>query len=118
MPGGGGTPLATAIDAATLLATQAQRRSETPTLVLLTDGRANVSRDGSGGREAAHAQALGAARVLGATGIAVLFIDTSPRPNPLARELAEAMRARYVPLPFANARILSGVVQAAASQRS
>jgi magnesium chelatase subunit D len=113
LPGGGGTPLATAIEAAHLLAAQALRRGETPTLVLLTDGRANVARDGSGGREVAHGQALAASGALAQARIAALFIDTSPRPNPLAQQLAARMHARYVALPHANAQALSGAVKAA-----
>jgi magnesium chelatase subunit D len=114
LPGGGGTPLAAAIDAALILATQAQRRSETPTLVLLTDGRANVTRSGAAGREAAHGEALSAARAVGLAGIAALFIDTSPKPNALAKDLAAAMRAQYVALPYASAERVSGIVRAAA----
>ncbi len=110
MPGGGATPLAAALGAATVLAAQAQRRGETPTLVLLTDGRANVARDGSTGRENAHGDALVAAAVVRRSGIAAVFVDTSPRPNPLAGALAAAMNARYVPLPFATSRALSDVV--------
>jgi magnesium chelatase subunit D len=114
LPGGGGTPLAAAIDAAARLAMQAQRRSETPTLVLLSDGRANVTRSGAGGRETAHLEALSAARALALAGIAALFIDTSPKPNALAKDLAAAMRAQYVALPYASAERVSGIVKAAA----
>ena len=113
MPGGGGTPLASAIDCAAQLGGQARRRGETPLLVLLTDGRANVSRGGTGGRDAAQADALQAARSLRRLGIAALCIDTSPRPNAAAAEVAAAMQARYLPLPFADARTLSDVVSAA-----
>ena len=42
LPGGGGTPLAAGIDVSLLLADAVQRRGGTPTIVLLTDGRANV----------------------------------------------------------------------------
>jgi magnesium chelatase subunit D len=115
LPGGGGTPLAAAIDSAVLVARQAQRRGATPLLVLLTDGRANVARDGTGGRERAHADALQAARRLRSANITALFVDTSPRPNPLAEILAAAMNARYIPLPFADARALSSVVAHATS---
>jgi magnesium chelatase subunit D len=112
LPGGGGTPLAAAIDGAWSVAGQAQRRGDTPVVVVLSDGRANVARDGSGGRDKAHADALQAARRLRQLGIDALFVDISPRPNPLAGEIASAMAARYVPLPHANARALSSVVTA------
>ncbi len=113
LPGGGGTPLAAGIQAAMAVGTLAQRRGETPTVVLLTDGRANVAMNGAGGRDAAHADALKAARQLRLKRMSVLFVDTSPRPNPLAQSLAAAMEARYIPLPFANAQALSGIVTAA-----
>jgi magnesium chelatase subunit D len=118
LPGGGGTPLAAAIDAAAALADLARRRGETPTIVMLTDGRANVARDGSPGRERAHANALQAARGLGALGIASLFVDTSPRPSDLAKAIAAGMRAEYIALPFANARSLSAMVRASTARTS
>jgi magnesium chelatase subunit D len=117
LPGGGGTPLASAIDTAHTMALLAKRRGETPTLVLLTDGRANISRDGAPGRETAQAQALDAARALTASNVAALFVDTSPRPNPQARDLALQMHAHYLPLPFADARSLSAAVKAVTPAR-
>ncbi|GAP34400.1 magnesium chelatase subunit D [Piscinibacter sakaiensis] len=112
LPGGGGTPLAAGLDAARALALPLLRRGVSPTLVLLTDGRANVARDGSPGREAGQRDALAAARALRADGLAALLIDTSPRPQPTARELADAMGARYLALPHADARALSQAVGA------
>ena len=83
------------------------------TLVLLTDGQANIARDGSGGRERAGADAQAAARRLREAGIHAVFIDISPRPQPLAAELAALMGARYVPLPHADAQALSRTIQQA-----
>jgi len=117
LPGGGGTPLAAAIDSAVALADLARRRGDTPTIVMLTDGRANVARDGSPGRERAHANALQAARGLGVSGVASLFVDTSPRPSELAKAIAAGMRAEYIALPFANARSLSAMVRASTARR-
>jgi magnesium chelatase subunit D len=114
LPGGGGTPLAAAIDAAAALATQVARHGQTPSIVLLTDGAANIARDGSGGRARATEDALLAARALGERGFAILLIDTAPRPSPQARALAQAMRARYLALPDADARSLVAAVQHAA----
>ena len=117
LPGGGGTPLAAAIDAAAQMASQAQRRGESPTVVMLTDGRGNVARDGRTGREAGQADATRAAKVFGGAKISALFVDTSPRPHDLARALALAMSATYIPLPFADAASLSRLVGAANSRR-
>ncbi len=114
LPGGGGTPLAAGIDAATALAAAIRRRGETPTIVLLTDGRANIARDGTGGRVRAEAEALAAARMLAAAQVAVLFVDMSPRAQPQAQQLAAAMRARYLALPYAAAAAISQAVRVSA----
>ncbi len=113
LPGGGGTPLATAIDAARELAEQISRRGETPVVVLLTDGRGNIARDGSAGRTQAAEDATSAARQLRQAGITALLLDTSPQPQAAARALANAMGAAYVPLPYAGAQAVSRVVQLA-----
>jgi magnesium chelatase subunit D len=111
LPGGGGTPLAAGIDAARTLAARVARHGQTPSVVLLTDGAANVARDGSGGRARAAEDALLAARGMASAGFRTLLIDTAPRPAPQARSLAQAMRARYLPLPDADARALAAAVQ-------
>ena len=110
LPGGGATPLATGLDRARELATSVTRHGRVPVIVLLTDGRANVARDGSTGSEAAGDDALKAARLLRAEGFRTLLVDTSRRPRPRARELAAAMGASYVPLPFADAAKISATV--------
>jgi magnesium chelatase subunit D len=115
LPGGGGTPLASALDAAGLLAQAIVRRGGTPVIALLTDGRANIARDGSPGREAAQADALASARQLRTVGAQTLMVDTSPRSSApgLARQLADVMGAHYLLLPQADAASLSRAVQAA-----
>lgn len=118
LPGGGGTPLASAIDAAAELALQVQRRGGTAGVVFLTDGRANVCRDGSHGRDKANAEALAAAPQLRATGALSMLIDTSPRPNPGAGQLALALGAVYLPMPQAQAHMLRDAVQAGTGGRS
>jgi magnesium chelatase subunit D len=115
LPGGGGTPLAAGIDAAAALAAATRRRGGTPVVVLLTDGRANVARDGTGGRARADADARESADRLRAAGHVALLIDTSPQPQPGARELAAAMGAAYLPLPHADATAMSRSMQAAAA---
>lgn len=113
LPGGGGTPLAAGIDAARTLALQLQRGGDTPVLVFLTDGRANIAHDGSPGRAQAGADALTQAAVLRAAGLTTLLIDTSPQPSDVARQVAQGMGARYVPLPHAGPAGLSAVVRSA-----
>jgi magnesium chelatase subunit D len=104
LPGGGGTPLAAGIEAAWLLGSGLQSRAGgRAVLVFLTDARANIARDGSPGRGPAMQDALAAAQRLRAAGLASVLIDTSPRPQPAAMALAQAMAARYVPLPHGHA---------------
>jgi magnesium chelatase subunit D len=113
LPGGGGTPLAAGIDSARGLADVVQRGGGTPLIVLLTDGRANIARDGSAGRTRALDDALAAARALAQLGCATLLIDTAPQPSEPARAVAAAMAGRYVALPHADARAMAGVVSGA-----
>ncbi len=111
-PAGGGTPLAAAIDAAATLADGLRRKGQSPVAVFLTDGRGNIARDGSADRDAAEGDARTAARALAASGLASLLVDISPRPRPIGRQLAEAMRATYMALPQADAAALCNAVQA------
>jgi len=113
LPGGGGTPLAAGIDAGFVMADGIRRRGGTPTIVLLTDGRANVAQDGKGGRARADADAVAAARQVRAARLTALLVDTSPRPHPASQRLAAEMDARYVPLPYADAAALTRAVRAA-----
>jgi magnesium chelatase subunit D len=111
LPGGGGTPLSAGIAAGFAMAEASRKRGQTPVIVALTDGRANVARDGMGGRATAEAEALDVARLFKASRISSLLIDTAPRPQPFSRDLASAMGARYVPLPFADAARMSAAVR-------
>ncbi|MGE5714721.1 MAG: magnesium chelatase subunit D [Betaproteobacteria bacterium] len=113
LPGGGGTPLAAGVESAAQLAGSISRRGDTPVLVFLTDGRANVARDGSGGRAQAERDAHAAANQLRALGISTLLIDTSPRPEPMAERVAAELGARYLPLPHADATAMSQAVRMA-----
>ncbi len=112
LPGGGGTPLASGLSEGLKLAQSAKRKGHTPILVLLTDGRANVGLDGSGGRKRAQDDAQSLARMIRAEGLLSIVIDTSPRAQKPAQQLAAELGARYVPLPFANAASVSQAVRA------
>ena len=113
LPGGGGTPLAAALDAARNLAESVRRAGDTPVVVMLTDGRANIARDGTPGRERATQDALAAAATLRACGASALLLDTSPQPQPGAQALAQCMGATYLPLPHADANAMSHAVRLA-----
>lgn len=110
LPGGGGTPLAIGIDTARVLADSLKRRGETPVVVVLTDGRPNITRDGKGNRVRAEADAVSAARMMRVNSIASLMVDTAPQPRVSTEQFAREMGARYVPLPHADAGTLASVV--------
>jgi magnesium chelatase subunit D len=112
LPGGGGTPLAAGLDAANTLADSLRRKGQTPIVIVLTDGRANIARDGSAGRPRAEEDATVSAQQLRAAGVAGVLVDTSPRPQPQAAQLAAEMGARYLPLPHADAATLSRAILA------
>ncbi|QDM15653.1 MULTISPECIES: magnesium chelatase subunit D [unclassified Tardiphaga] len=112
LPGGGGTPLAAGLDAAFLMADAVRRKGQTPSVIVLTDGRANIARDGAQGRPRAEQDATGAAQQLRVAGVSSVLVDMSPRPGPLAEALAREMGARYLPLPYADAATLSRAVLA------
>jgi magnesium chelatase subunit D len=113
LPGGGGTPLASALEVTASLVDSLARRGQSPLVVLLTDGRANVALDGSGGRERAQQEAMQTAQQLAQVQVPVLLIDTSPKPQQEAATLARAMRARYLPLPHAGSAQLAQTVRLA-----
>ncbi len=116
LPAGGGTPLASGLDTAHQLALQITRQGESPVVVVLTDGRANLARDGSPGRVRATEDALAAARLFKLAGITALLIDTSAQPQATAQTLAQTMGASYIPLPHAGAQGLSQVVRLATAK--
>jgi magnesium chelatase subunit D len=107
LPGCGGTPMATAIDAAQQLYEQLSRRGDSVVVVLFTDGRANLDREGRPGRAQAEADALAAARRARLSGMASVLVDTSPQPAPNGQRLALELGALYQPLPYVEARALS-----------
>ncbi len=111
--GGGGTPLAAGVEAAALLADAVRRKGQTPLVVMLTDGKANIGRGGQPGRAAADADAQAAATAFRLSGTAAMVLDIAPRPADPARRLAAAMGAAYIALPYADAGAMSRAVLAA-----
>jgi magnesium chelatase subunit D len=107
LPGGGGTPMAAALQATHELALSVSATGATPSYVLLTDGAANVARDGTKSRSAGTEDALSAAKLLANTQIKGVLVDTAVRPSPRARELSSALDATYLPLPNASAQSLN-----------
>lgn len=113
LPGGGGTPLASALQLAHAQAAQLQRQGITPILVVLSDGKANVTLQGLGGRVQAQEEARHWAGVWQRTGHAGLWIDTAPQPEAQARQLADLLGARYLPMPQVQSQRLAQALQAA-----
>jgi magnesium chelatase subunit D len=101
VPTGGRTPLARAL----LDATRLMQTREPALLVLLTDGRANVSLDGGDPWE----EALAACSALRAACAAALVIDCEPGPIVLgrARTLAQALGAECIALDAMDATALT-----------
>ncbi len=115
LAGGGGTPIAAGLDAALALAEAVRRKGQTPLIVLMTDGRANIARDGTPGRARATQDALESARSIRASRFAALAIDAGgpASRDDAARGLAEAMSARYLKLPVADAARVNAAVRSA-----
>ncbi|MFK7791906.1 MAG: magnesium chelatase subunit D [Devosiaceae bacterium] len=124
VPGGGGTPLAAGLDAGLDVALECQRQGKSPRLVVMSDAQANVGYDPASGRAGARDDALAAARRIGASGIAGLFIDTSPQrgskrtaERSKAVEIAQAMQAVHLALPYPNAAGLRDLVEGGKPQK-
>ncbi len=111
LPGGGGTPLAAGLAAAHALARRMAGRGLSPSIALLTDGRANVALDGRGDRAAAAEDAARLAAIIRADRLPALVLDTGMRPSPALEALARTMGARHLALP----RAADGAVSRAVS---
>ena len=113
LPGGGGTPLASGLKAAGELAQRARAQGLSPSIAVLTDGRANVPLPGKTGRAAANEDAQIMARHIRSLKVPSAMIDTSVRPHRDLKSLCDVMGAKYMPLPRADARGLSRAIETA-----
>lgn len=112
LPGGGGTPLASGILQALTLAEEERKHGREPSIVILTDGSANVGISGQGGRKQAGDDAEKVARMVSFSGIPAILVDIGRQPQKKARRLSDLMDATYLPMPFAGSKELSSVVGA------
>ena len=110
LPGGGGTPLASGLLAAMTLAEGARKKGQTPTIVVLTDGRSNIALDRSPDRKQANDDAQEIGRQIGARDVDTLVIDTGNRPEQSLKHLASIMNGQYITLPRADAKRVSDAV--------
>jgi len=111
LPGGGGTPLALALKMAHEQAAQLQRQGVTPILVVLSDGRANVTLQGLGGRAQAQSDAHRWGHQWRASGHRALWIDTSLQPDAQAQQLASTMGASYLPMPQLQSQRMASAIE-------
>ena len=113
MPTGGRTPLSQGLLLAleTLETEKMKDRNVLPLVVLLSDGRANVTLDGSGGN--AVEEAKGFASIFEEKHLGSVVIDTELDfiKLEMARPLAEAMGARYLKLEELRADSLADAVR-------
>jgi magnesium chelatase subunit D len=110
LPGGGGTPLSRAIDESFEVASASMRKGLTPALVFLTDGRANIAKDGSPGRPKAMEDAQKSARAASYYSFKSLWIDTSPQARDEGKVIAALLGSMYLPLPNAGANEVSQAI--------
>jgi len=109
---GGGTPLATGLDAGIKLAQTCQRSGKMPSLAVLTDGKANIDLDGNPNRGKALSDSILVAKVGTKLDMNSVFIDCGKRANSNLNDLATSMGANYVCLPRTNANNISNLVKA------
>ena len=111
LPGGGATPLAKGLLEAFKMADAARSRSIKPIIILLSDGRGNITLDGLGDRVKAIEDTTYIASLIKRNAINNIFIDTSRRKTPMADELARELNGHYFQLPMANSSSISKAVQ-------
>ena len=112
LPGGGGTPLAMGIKAAGELAQKCASQGKTPLVVVLTDGRANITLEGTPDRTKAMENAHHIGRWVASSGVRSVILDVGNRPNQALEHVARDMQASYFALPRANAQSISKTIGA------
>ena len=112
LPGGGGTPLASALALTTKLMLQWRRQGQRIQAIVLSDGKANIDLEGKPGRRKAMLDAQHQARLLARLthrASRLVWVDTAPRPSSDAQSMAQLMGASYMLLPYANAQGLAAL---------
>ncbi len=113
LPGGGATPLADGLHCAGLMAGSALKRGMTPTVILLTDGRANVALDGQRDRKKAAEDAELTADWLRASKVRSVVLDTAIRPQKPLQSLAQRLGADHIVLPRSSAAGMTQAIETA-----
>ncbi len=112
LPGGGGTPMATGIKAAGEMALLTASQGKTPLIVILTDGRANITLDGKPDRTQAIEQCHQIGRWIAVSGFKSVVLDVGKWPNKVLAHIARDMQAAYFALPRADAQVISKTIGA------
>lgn len=110
LPGGGPTPLASAMARALEIATRVLRDGSTPLLVMMTDGNGNIALDGTADRAQSREDVAALSRRIAVQPMQKVMIDISARPRESARAFAAGLHADYVALPRADAGSVSRLV--------
>lgn len=113
LSGGGGTPLAAGLQKGLSLAIDQKKAGREPTLILLTDGSANMSLSGQASRPDAMADAEQMAGLVAQSQIKSIIIDIGKRRQSKGKLIAEKMQGHYVALPFTSAETVSRAVKSA-----
>ncbi|MXP45548.1 magnesium chelatase subunit D [Altererythrobacter sediminis] len=111
LPGGGGTPLAAGLLEALMMADASSKRGQTPTIAILTDGKANVTLAGDADRSTAMREVSEVSKRVAATGHQSIVIDISPRPREEAAQLASELGGRYLALPRAGSAAMVDAIE-------
>lgn len=98
MPSGGGTPLASALMLGMKTALKVRQDGDTPFLVLLTDGKANIALNGAAGRSEAAIDVKALTQAIKLNGLETFFIDTGRRSSDACKTIADDLKARYLHL--------------------
>ena len=112
LPGGGGTPMANGLRAAGELAIKSALKGKTPLIVVLTDGRANITLDGTPDRVLALEQSCDIAKWISSHGFKSVVLDVGNRSNTALAKVARYMNSLYFPLPRADAQQISETIGA------
>lgn len=112
LPGGGPTPLVSGLEKGLELALSVRRQGSTPVMVLLTDGRGNIARNGEPDRNRAKEELGLVAGQYRSLEMRSICIDIARRPRESVASLAETMGADLHFLHHADAGSMSDVVNA------
>ena len=110
LPAGGGTPIASGLEKAIEVAIGGKNKGLTPTIALMTDGKANISLEGQANKELALRDTYKFCSLIHQLNIPAIVIDTSNRPQQPAKDIAMKSNGKYIAMPKASAKNLSTTI--------